>query len=184
MSHELASRPPGAVEDPVISGTVVTHSAAEFRLAGIQDAVENFHVLLAEAIRTDDWVTLGYPDLAAWYRDATAGKGISPRARGELALALRDRDYNLRAIGGILHVAKRTIQRNIALATGIEPKKRSRSASSPFAAHVRRGGRITLPIEIREALRVSEGDELEFKVTKPGVIQIRSATPAPAEATS
>jgi AbrB family looped-hinge helix DNA binding protein len=160
-------------QQPVLSGTIVTHSSAEFRLAGIQDAVQNFHVLLAEAIRADDWITLGYPDLASWYRDAAAGKGVSPQARGELALALRERDYSLRAIGGILHVTKSTIQRNIALATGNEQKKRSRASTSPFTSWLRNKRQVTLPAEIREALRAEPGDELEFTIVKPGTVQIR-----------
>jgi hypothetical protein len=166
-----------------LSGTIVTHSDAEFRLAGIQDAVENFHVLLAEAIRADDWVTLHYASLAAWYQAATAGKGISPQARGELALALRERNYNVRAIGGILLVSRRTVQRNIALATGNEPVKRPRPAASPFTTLMRRRRQVTLPSEIREALRAEEGDELTFKIIRPGVVQLQVNRPTPAGTT-
>jgi len=172
MSSELASRSPGRVSDQVLSGTIITHSDAEFRFTHIQDAVENFHVLLAEAIRADDWATLGYPDLATWYQNVTAGRGISPQARGELALALRDRNYSLRAIGGILHVARSTVSESIALASGGERRKHRRAPGSPFAAQVRKGGRVTLPSEIREALRAGEGDELAFTVVREGVVEV------------
>lgn len=165
-------KPPGTVGEPVLSGTVVTHSPAEFRFAELQNAVQNFHVLLTEAIRADDWRTLGYPDLAAWYQDVTRGRSVSPQARGELAVALQERDYSLRAIGGILHVTKSTVQRNIALARGEAPGE-PQPREAPGPVRLRPRGRITLPVEVREALGAQAGDRLEFTVIGPGVIQVR-----------
>lgn len=173
MSNTVSTKtPPGTVEEPVLSGTVVTHSPAEFRFAELQNAVQNFHVLLTEAIRADDWRALGYPDLATWYQDVTRGRSVSPQARGELALALQERDYSLRAIGGILHVTKSTVQRNIALARGEEPEE-PRAKEAPAPPSLRPRGRITLPVEVREALGAQAGDRLEFTVVGPGVIQVR-----------
>jgi antitoxin PrlF len=34
-------------------------------------------------------------------------------------------------------------------------------------------GQVTLPAEVREALNAQEGDELEFEVVEPGIVQVR-----------
>ena len=46
---------------------------------------------------------------------------------------------------------------------------------------LRNKGQVTLPTEVREALHVSEGDELEFEVVEPGVVMVRGLKMIPAE---
>ena len=46
---------------------------------------------------------------------------------------------------------------------------------------LRNKGQVTLPNEVREALHVSEGDELEFEVVDSGVVMIRGLKMIPAE---
>jgi AbrB family looped-hinge helix DNA binding protein len=45
---------------------------------------------------------------------------------------------------------------------------------------LRNKGQVTLPAEVREALHVDEGDELEFEVTEPGVVVVRGLKMIPA----
>ncbi len=197
MSNKVAVRPQVAVEEPVVlSGTVVTHSGAELRFARLQDVLQDLHIVLIEAINADDWRTLGYPDLATWYRDATAGRSVSPQARAELALTLRQRSYSLQAIGGVLRVAKSTVagdldrvsngQVIVDRVTGTDgvsypahhPVREivvPRPARPPepfYKVTVRQGGRITLPGPVCAALHVQEGDELEIVITGSGVVSL------------
>jgi AbrB family looped-hinge helix DNA binding protein len=46
---------------------------------------------------------------------------------------------------------------------------------------LRNKGQVTLPNDIREALHVSEGDELEFEVVEPGIVIVRGLKMIPAE---
>jgi antitoxin PrlF len=49
-------------------------------------------------------------------------------------------------------------------------------------ATLRGRGQVTLPADVREALRAQEGDELEFEVTtEPGVVLIRVLHMIPAD---
>jgi antitoxin PrlF len=45
---------------------------------------------------------------------------------------------------------------------------------------LRSKGQVTLPAEIREALHINEGDELEFEVIEPGVVVVRGLKMIPA----
>lgn len=51
----------------------------------------------------------------------------------------------------------------------------------PKRAMLRSKGQITLPSEIRAALHVGEGDEVEFTVTDAGEILLRDMTSIPAD---
>lgn len=42
-------------------------------------------------------------------------------------------------------------------------------------------GQVTLPAEVREALRAEAGDVLEWEVVEPGVVQLRAVRMVPAE---
>lgn len=46
---------------------------------------------------------------------------------------------------------------------------------------LRSKGQLTLPSEVREALHVDEGDELEFEVTESGVVVVRGMKMIPAD---
>jgi antitoxin PrlF len=46
-------------------------------------------------------------------------------------------------------------------------------------AQLRRKGQVTLPQEIREALNLSEGDEVEFTVHADGEVTLRAMTGIP-----
>lgn len=48
-------------------------------------------------------------------------------------------------------------------------------------ATVRAKAQLTLPPEIREALRVGEGDEVEFTITETGEVLLRGMTGVPAD---
>jgi antitoxin PrlF len=48
-------------------------------------------------------------------------------------------------------------------------------------ARLRRKGQVTLPAEVRDALHVGEGDELEFTVTESGDVLLRGMTVIPAD---
>jgi antitoxin PrlF len=45
---------------------------------------------------------------------------------------------------------------------------------------LRNKGQVTLPAEVREALHVDEGDELEFEIVEPGVVVVRGLKMIPA----
>ena len=42
----------------------------------------------------------------------------------------------------------------------------------PITAKVRERSQLTLPAEVREALHVEAGDEVEFEMVAPGVVQL------------
>lgn len=48
-------------------------------------------------------------------------------------------------------------------------------------ASVRRSWQITLPPEVREALRIEEGDELEFELVADGEVRLRGLKLIPAD---
>jgi antitoxin PrlF len=55
------------------------------------------------------------------------------------------------------------------------------SETRPTRAMLRSKGQLTLPAEIRAALHVGEGDEVEFTVTDAGEILLRGMTSVPAD---
>jgi AbrB family looped-hinge helix DNA binding protein len=55
------------------------------------------------------------------------------------------------------------------------------SETRPPRATVRAKAQLTLPTEIREALHVSEGDEVEFMITEAGEVLLRGMTTIPAD---
>jgi antitoxin PrlF len=55
------------------------------------------------------------------------------------------------------------------------------SGTRPPRATVRAKAQLTLPTEIREALHVSEGDEVEFTITEAGEVLLRGMTSVPAD---
>jgi antitoxin PrlF len=48
-------------------------------------------------------------------------------------------------------------------------------------ARLRHKGQVTLPAEVRDALHVGEGDEVEFTVTDGGEVVLRGMTSVPAD---
>ena len=48
-------------------------------------------------------------------------------------------------------------------------------------ARLRHKGQVTLPPEVRDALHVGEGDEVEFTVTESGDVVLRGMTVIPAD---
>jgi antitoxin PrlF len=48
-------------------------------------------------------------------------------------------------------------------------------------ARLRHKGQVTLPSEVRAALHVAEGDEIEFTVTESGEVMLHGLTPVPAD---
>jgi AbrB family looped-hinge helix DNA binding protein len=48
-------------------------------------------------------------------------------------------------------------------------------------ARMRHKGQVTLPREVREALHIDEGDEVQFTVTKDGQVTLRGFTSIPAD---
>lgn len=58
------------------------------------------------------------------------------------------------------------------------PSTRPRAAAR---ARLRQKAQLTLPEEIRAALRVTEGDELEFSVGEDGVVRVRGYVSIPAD---
>lgn len=48
-------------------------------------------------------------------------------------------------------------------------------------ARIREKGQVTLPAEVRAALHVGEGDEIEFTVTEHGEVLMRGYTSVPAD---
>lgn len=48
-------------------------------------------------------------------------------------------------------------------------------------ARLRHKGQVTLPLEVRDALHVGEGDEVEFTVTDAGDVVLRGMTSVPAD---
>jgi antitoxin PrlF len=55
------------------------------------------------------------------------------------------------------------------------------SETRPPRATVRAKAQLTLPTEIREALHVSEGDEVEFMITEAGEVLLRGMTSVPTD---
>lgn len=54
-------------------------------------------------------------------------------------------------------------------------------ADVPHRATVRKKAQLTLPAEVRAALHVVEGDEVEFVVTETGEVLLRGLAVIPAE---
>jgi|SRR4051812_9697299 antitoxin PrlF len=48
-------------------------------------------------------------------------------------------------------------------------------------AQLRKNSQITLPAEVRRALHIEEGDEVEFRVSETGEVVLRGLTVIPAE---
>ncbi|HEY9376179.1 MAG TPA: AbrB/MazE/SpoVT family DNA-binding domain-containing protein [Jiangellaceae bacterium] len=48
-------------------------------------------------------------------------------------------------------------------------------------ATVRKAWQITLPADVRDSLRIDEGDEVEFETVADGVVQIRGLKLIPAD---
>jgi AbrB family looped-hinge helix DNA binding protein len=49
-------------------------------------------------------------------------------------------------------------------------------AAATFQTRVRDKGQLTLPAGVREALGVTQGDELEFEITDAGVVEVHGLT--------
>jgi AbrB family looped-hinge helix DNA binding protein len=56
-----------------------------------------------------------------------------------------------------------------------------KSDKSTHSATVRSKSQLTLPAEVRQALRVGEGDEVEFTVTEDGGVVLRGLTKIPTD---
>ncbi|KWX02244.1 AbrB/MazE/SpoVT family DNA-binding domain-containing protein [Carbonactinospora thermoautotrophica] len=48
-------------------------------------------------------------------------------------------------------------------------------------ARLRHKGQLTLPPEVRDALHIAEGDEVEFTITEEGEVLLRGMTSVPAD---
>ncbi|MFC3986410.1 AbrB/MazE/SpoVT family DNA-binding domain-containing protein [Streptosporangium jomthongense] len=46
---------------------------------------------------------------------------------------------------------------------------------------LRRKGQLTLPSEVRSALHIDDGDEVEFEIVEPGVVVMRGLKMIPAD---
>lgn len=55
------------------------------------------------------------------------------------------------------------------------------SEARPTRATLRSKGQLTIPSEVRAALHVAEGDEVEFTVTDAGEVLLRGMTSVPAD---
>jgi AbrB family looped-hinge helix DNA binding protein len=55
------------------------------------------------------------------------------------------------------------------------------AATAVTTARVRGRGQLTLPAEVREALRVDEGDEVEFTRHEDGTVTVRGLKTIPAD---
>jgi antitoxin PrlF len=55
------------------------------------------------------------------------------------------------------------------------------STDTPHRATVRKKAQLTLPAEVRAALHVAEGDEVEFVVTETGEVLLRGLAVIPAD---
>jgi AbrB family looped-hinge helix DNA binding protein len=64
---------------------------------------------------------------------------------------------------------------------GDTPNRHSRPRQASAKARLRQKAQLTLPEEIRRALRVSEGDEVEFSVLADGTITVRGYVSVPAD---
>jgi antitoxin PrlF len=60
-------------------------------------------------------------------------------------------------------------------------KHAARGARVIGRAQVRKNSQITLPAEVRRALHIEEGDEVEFRVSDTGEVVLRGLTVVPAD---
>lgn len=67
------------------------------------------------------------------------------------------------------------------MASGIPPSNYSRLRPVSVRSRLRSKSQLTLPEEIRRALCVNEGDEIEFKVGEDGTIAVRGYVSVPAD---
>ena len=65
--------------------------------------------------------------------------------------------------------------------SGKPPSEYSRLRTVSARARLRPKAQLTLPEEIRSALRVNEGDEIEFRVGEDGTITVRGYISVPAD---
>lgn len=63
----------------------------------------------------------------------------------------------------------------------VDAKGQSPSHPVRVRARLRSKAQLTLPEEVRHALRVSEGDEVEFAVQQDGTITVRGYVSIPAD---
>jgi len=64
---------------------------------------------------------------------------------------------------------------------GDTPRRHARARQASAKARLRQKAQLTLPEEIRRALRVNEGDEVEFSVLADGTITVRGYVSVPAD---
>ena len=65
--------------------------------------------------------------------------------------------------------------------SGKPPSEYSRPRSVSARTRLRPKSQLTLPEEIRRALRVNEGDEIEFRVDEDGTVTVRGYISVPAD---
>jgi len=63
----------------------------------------------------------------------------------------------------------------------VDETQPDRDGEPVVRASLRRKNQITLPQEVREALRLSEGDEVEFRVHSDGEVTLRGMTVIPTD---
>lgn len=60
-------------------------------------------------------------------------------------------------------------------------KHAARGSDALGRAQLRENGQVTLPAQVRRALHIEKGDEVEFRVTESGEVVLRGMTVVPAE---
>ncbi len=65
--------------------------------------------------------------------------------------------------------------------SGTQATKRSRPRPVSARARLRPKSQLTLPEDIRRALRVGEGDEVEFRVEEDGTITVKGYVSVPTD---
>lgn len=91
---------------------------AEERARLLRQGLEEHLDLLATAVEEEDWRTLEYDSVGAWYADVVDIEKISVKVRRRLIVALRGEGQSLRAIATTLQTSKDTVQRELRAATG------------------------------------------------------------------
>jgi AbrB family looped-hinge helix DNA binding protein len=74
-------------------------------------------------------------------------------------------------VGDLQHRGKVAVQ---PLARHAGCPARARTGHSMQSAKIQTRGRLTLPAEVREALKVEPGDQVTFTETKPGRFEVRA----------
>lgn len=162
---------------------------ARARAEQIRANAENVGRLLLKAWHARDWVTLGYTDMADYWRNEFKGTVIAKPQRGEVAFTLRHAGMSLRAIEAATGIDKDTVRRvargvsneTPATVTGLDGKTYQATSSTATNGH-RPADPVNLALAAIDEFVVNVHDALETGIDQDAVNRLGAAITRATEA--